>query len=96
MADVAHGAGHCREQTRIAFVRFDEAFYQVHFDVRRVALESVALTCFVGTMESGEGQHVAYAQLTGGITFELPDAKSVLARWNEQMAWLKRAASAAA
>jgi hypothetical protein len=39
---------------------------------------------------------VGYARLTNGIAFELTEAESVLARWREQIEWLKRAASAAA
>ncbi|MDR5736621.1 MULTISPECIES: hypothetical protein [unclassified Caballeronia] len=74
----------------------DEAFYQVQLDTRRVALDGVPLACFVGSIESGEMQRVAYARLTGGITFELEDAGSVRARWREQIEWLTRAASAAA
>jgi hypothetical protein len=79
----------------LAFV-FDEAFYQVHLDTRRVPLDDVPLACFVGTIESGEVQRVGYARLTNGIVFELTDAQSALARWREQLEWLKRAASAAA
>jgi hypothetical protein len=79
----------------LAFV-FDEAFYQVHLDVRRVLLDDVPLACFVGTIESGEMQRVGYARLTNGIAFELTDAQSALTRWREQLDWLKRAASAAA
>ncbi|SAL09393.1 hypothetical protein AWB70_00081 [Caballeronia cordobensis] len=75
---------------------FDEAFYQVHLDVRRVPLDDVPLACFVGTIESGEVQRVGYARLTNGIAFELTDAQSALTRWREQLDWLKRAASAAA
>jgi hypothetical protein len=79
----------------LAFV-FDDAFYQVHLDARRVPLDDVPLTCFVGTIESGEIQRVGYARLTNGIVFELTDAQPALARWREQLEWLKRAASAAA
>ncbi|SAK40879.1 hypothetical protein AWB80_00299 [Caballeronia pedi] len=79
----------------LAFV-FDEAFYQVHLDVRRVPVDDVPLACFVGTIESGEVQRVGYARLTSGIAFELTEAQSALARWREQLEWLKRAASAAA
>ncbi|BBU26671.1 hypothetical protein BTHE68_04050 [Burkholderia sp. THE68] len=79
----------------LAFV-FDEAFYQVHLDVRRVPLDDVPLACFVGTIESGEVQRVGYARLTSGIAFALTEAESALARWREQLEWLKRAASAAA
>jgi hypothetical protein len=79
----------------LAFV-FDDAFYQVHLDARRVALDDVPLACFVGTIESGEVQRVSYARLTNGIAFELIEADSALARWREQLDWLKRAASAAA
>jgi hypothetical protein len=79
----------------LAFV-FDEAFYQVHLDARRVPLDDVPLACFVGTIESGEMQRVEYARLTNGIAFELTDAHSALTRWREQLEWLKRAASAAA
>jgi hypothetical protein len=75
---------------------FDEAFYQVQLEARYVALEGVPLACFVGTIESGEGQRVGYARLSSGITFELPDAHSVQSRWREQIEWLKRAAGAAA
>ncbi|GGD57817.1 hypothetical protein [Caballeronia grimmiae] len=75
---------------------FDQAFYQVQLDARRVALDGVPLACFVGSIESGEIQRVNYARLTGGITFELDDADSVHARWREQIEWLTRAASAAA
>ncbi len=79
----------------IAFV-FDEAFFQVQLDTRRVALDDVPLACFVATIESGEAQRVAYARLKSGITFELTETESVLTRWREQLDWLKRAASAAA
>ena len=82
----------------LAFV-FDEAFYQVQLDARRVPLRDVPLACFVGTIESGEMQRVGYARLTSGIAFELTGAReadAVLARWREQIEWLKRAASAAA
>ncbi|SAK70910.1 hypothetical protein [Caballeronia ptereochthonis] len=79
----------------LAFV-FDEAFYQVQLDARRVPLDDVPLACFVGTIESGEMQRVGYARLTNGIAFELTEADAVLARWREQLEWLKRAASAAA
>ncbi|KIG02121.1 hypothetical protein AWB72_00660 [Caballeronia concitans] len=79
----------------LAFV-FDEAFHQVQLDVRRVTLDGVPLACFVGSIESGEIQRVAYARLTGGIAFELTDAENVLARWRQQIDWLTRAASAAA
>ncbi|WP_244814358.1 hypothetical protein [Caballeronia sp. Lep1P3] len=75
---------------------FDEAFHQVQIDARRVALEGVPIACFVGSIESGEMQRVAYARLTGGIAFELTDTENVLARWREQLDWLKQAASAAA
>lgn len=74
---------------------FDEAFYQVQLDTRYIALEGVPLACFVGRIESGEAQRVAYARLTSGIKFDLPDAQSVQTRWREQIEWLKRAASAA-
>ena len=84
-----------RGRATLTFV-FDEAFYQVHLDVRRVPLDDVPLACFVGTIESGEVQRVGYARLTNGIAFELTDAQSALARWREQLDWLKRAASAAA
>jgi len=79
----------------LAFV-FDEAFHQVQIDARRVALDDVPLACFVGSIESGEIQRVPYARLTGGITFELTDTEQVIARWREQLDWLKQAASAAA
>ncbi|KND54316.1 hypothetical protein BPUN_4592 [Candidatus Paraburkholderia kirkii] len=82
----------------LAFV-FDEAFHQVQLDVRRVPLDDVPLAYFVGTIESGEMQRVGYARLTSGIAFELTgahEARAVLARWREQLEWLKRAASAAA
>ncbi|SAK44842.1 hypothetical protein AWB77_00760 [Caballeronia fortuita] len=79
----------------LAFV-FDAAFYQVHLNVRRVPLDGVPLACFVGAIESGEVQRVEYARLTSGIAFELTDAQPALARWREQIGWLKRAASAAA
>jgi hypothetical protein len=79
----------------IAFV-FDEAFHQVQMQVRRMPLDDVPLACFVGTIESGETQRVGYARLTNGIAFELTDADPVLARWREQIGWLKRAAHAAA
>jgi hypothetical protein len=79
----------------LAFV-FDEAFHQVQMDARRVALDDVPLACFVGSIESGEIQRVSYARLMGGIAFELTDTEQVLARWREQLDWLKRAASAAA
>ncbi|SAK39277.1 hypothetical protein AWB79_00077 [Caballeronia hypogeia] len=84
-----------RGRATLAFV-FDGAFYQVHLDARRVLLDDVPLACFVGTIETGEMQRVAYARLTSGIAFELTDAHSVLARWREQLEWLMRAASAAA
>ncbi|WP_321798417.1 hypothetical protein [Caballeronia sp. J97] len=74
----------------------DGAFYQVHLEVRRVPLDDVPLACFVGAIEGGEVQRVGYARLTNGIAFELTDAQSALARWREQLDWLKRAASAAA
>ncbi|BAN22191.1 PNPOx family protein [Caballeronia insecticola] len=81
----------------LAFV-FDEAFYQVQLDARRVPLDEVPLACFVGTIESGERQRVGYARLTSGIAFELSEAEAgaTLARWREQAEWLKRAARAAA
>ena len=79
----------------LAFV-FDEAFYQVQLDAQRVPLDDVPLACFIGTIENGEMQRVGYARLTSGIAFELTDAQSALARWREQVEWLKRAASAAA
>jgi len=79
----------------LAFV-FDGAFYQVQLDARRVPLNDVPLACFVATIESGEMQRVGYARLTSGITFELTDGQTALARWREQLEWLKRAASAAA
>jgi hypothetical protein len=82
------------ERASLSFV-FEEAFYQVQFDVRRVVLEGVPLACFVGRIESGEAQRVGYARLKSGITFELPDAEAVLGRWSQQMEWLKRAAGAA-
>jgi hypothetical protein len=75
---------------------FDESFYQVQLNTRVVALDDVPLTCFVGTIESGEGQRVPYARLTSGIRFELIDAETAQARWREQIEWLKRAATAAA
>jgi hypothetical protein len=74
----------------------DDAFYQIHFHTQGVTLEDTPLACFVATIESGEAQRVNYARLTSGITFELPDAQGVRARWREQIECLKRAASAAA
>jgi hypothetical protein len=79
----------------ITFV-FDEAFHQVHMEVRQVPLDDVPLACFIGTIESGETQRVAYARLTHGMAFELTEEATVLTRWREQIEWLKRAASAAA
>ncbi|MDR5778513.1 hypothetical protein QCE63_03590 [Caballeronia sp. LZ065] len=79
----------------ITFV-FDEAFHQIHLDVRQVPLDDVPLACFVATIESAETQRVPYARLTHGMAFELEDEATVLARWREQIEWLKRAASAAA
>jgi hypothetical protein len=76
---------------------FDETFYQVQLDARRVTLNDVPLACFVCSIESGEAQRVNYARLTGGIRFELPDDEErVLARWREQIVWLKQAAQGAA
>ncbi|MDR5832961.1 hypothetical protein [Caballeronia sp. LZ034LL] len=75
---------------------FDEAFHQVHLEVRHVPLDDVPLACFVGTIESGETERVPYARLTHGIAFELEEEATVLARWCEQIEWLKRAASTAA
>jgi hypothetical protein len=78
----------------VSFV-VDDAFYQVQFNARQVAVDDAPLACFVATIESGEAQRVGYARLTSGITFALPDAERVRARWREQLEWLKRAASAA-
>ena len=79
----------------LAFV-FDGSFFQVQLDARPVPIDGVPLACFVGTIESGEMQRVGYARLTNGIAFELTEADAVLARWREQIEWLKRAASAVA
>jgi len=75
---------------------FDEAFFQVQLEARRVPLDHAPLACFVATIETGELQRVGYARLTGGIGFEQEDGETVMARWRAQVEMLKRAASAAA
>ena len=75
---------------------FDEAFFQVQLEARRVTLDDAPLACFVATIETGEFQRVGYARLTGGIGFELEDGETVMTRWRAQVDMLKRAASAAA
>jgi hypothetical protein len=85
------------EQNRatLSFVA-GEHFYQVQLVTRRVALDGVPLACFVGVIESGEAQRVGYARLTHGIRFELTDEDDVLARWRNQIEWLRQAARVAA
>ena len=78
---------------------FDEAFYQVQLRMAPLAAVGVAgatLAYFIGSIETGEAQRVGYARLTGGISFELgADSAAVLARWEQQIGDLKRAADAA-
>ena len=81
---------------------FDEAFYQVQLRMAPLAAVGVVgvagatLAYFIGSIETGEAQRVGYARLTGGISFELgADSAAVLARWEQQIGDLKRAADAA-
>ena len=81
---------------------FDEAFYQVQLRMAPLAAVGVAgvagatLAYFIGSIETGEAQRVGYARLTGGISFELgADSAAMLARWEQQIGDLKRAADAA-
>ncbi|MGH8780968.1 hypothetical protein [Paraburkholderia sp.] len=80
----------------LSFV-FDGAFYQLQLRmVPLLAVTGSMLACFAGTLEQGELQRVGYAHLTSGITFELgADRDAVLARWQTQIDWLKRAAGRA-
>ncbi|KND62177.1 hypothetical protein BVER_01973c [Candidatus Burkholderia verschuerenii] len=84
-----------RGRATLSFVA-DECFYQVQLSTRRVMMDGVPVACFVGTIESGEAQRVGYARLTSGIRFELVDEPDVLARWRDQIEWLRQAARAAA
>lgn len=75
---------------------FDEAFYQVQLRMMPLAAADATLAYFIGSIETGEAQRVGYARLTGGILFELgADSAAVLARWEQQIGDLKRAADAA-
>jgi hypothetical protein len=84
-----------RSRATLSFVA-SEQFYQVQLITRRVALDGVPVACFVGVIENGEAQRVDYARLTNGIRFELTDEADVLARWRNQIEWLRQAARAAA
>ena len=76
---------------------FDDAFYQVQFELAPLKANDMGLACFAGSIESGEAQRVRYARLTAGITFELEEEKDVvLGRWAQQIEYLKKAAGGAA
>ena len=84
-----------RGRAALTFV-FDEAFYQVQLRMAPLAATDAKLAYFIGSIETGEVQRVGYARLTGGISFELgADSAAVLARWEQQIGDLKRAADAA-
>ena len=71
VAEVAHGtSGRAKGRATLTFV-FDEAFFQVQLEARRVALDDAPLACFVGRSKRASLQRVGYARLTGGIGFEL-------------------------
>ncbi|HWX12656.1 MAG TPA: hypothetical protein VNZ04_11785, partial [Trinickia sp.] len=52
------------------------------------------LACFDASIDAGEVQRVAYAQLTSGIAFELQgqSSEAVLGRWQQQVDRLRLAA----
>jgi hypothetical protein len=93
--------GPCR--AALTFVH-DAWFYQVQLaveplpDPRAAGAEGPGPAVFLGIIEQGEAQQVAYAHLAGGISFALDGeaGDAVLARWARQIVHLREAARCAA
>lgn len=114
-SEVAHGGypprnGTARQSAPAALTFVHEGgFHQVQLAVTPMGAisgeggadgpASRGLAQFIASIDTGEMQHVGYARLTTGITFELSgsatDREAVLSRWQHQIERLKRAAHAA-
>jgi hypothetical protein len=72
----------------LAFVHAGAAF-TVRVEARRAADLPGPLAAFAGRVAAVRRDEVGYARVTSGITFDLPDAPAVVARWRETIEALK-------
>jgi hypothetical protein len=72
----------------LAFVD-DGAAFTVRVEASRGPDLPGPVAAFVGRVAGVRRDEVGYARLTSGITFDLPDAPSVLARWGETIEALR-------
>jgi flavin reductase (DIM6/NTAB) family NADH-FMN oxidoreductase RutF len=72
----------------LAFVH-DGAAYNVRLRAIRSPDLPGPLAAFEGSVAEFRRDEVGYARLTNGITFELPDAPAVVARWRETIEALR-------
>jgi hypothetical protein len=86
-------AGIGRARAALTFVH-GAAFYQVQLKNVEPLTDDGELACFDASIDVGEMQQVAYAQLTSGIAFELngQSVEAVLGRWQQQVDRLRLAA----
>ena len=67
----------------------DGAGFTVRLETRRAADLPGPLARFEGRVVGVRRDEVGYARLTSGITFDLPEAPAVVARWRETIEGLR-------